>query len=106
MARELDLGRFPPPEKRPLNAETAPAPLAAFPFDCERIDDIEDAYGCNDSGLPGRSDVGEETGVPNMPWARIESITSRSPRGSTTPTPEELECCPRPARAALPGGKK
>lgn len=104
MARELLRGRLEEVEKSLFRAETVPA---CMDF-CVRTEDDDVFAGSGDiverrgelfvgvtEGSLKFAFVGEES----MPWARMESITSISPRGSI-PVSVGV-ACPRPARIVL-----
>lgn len=87
---EGERGRVPAPVNSPRNADTGP--LGERETETERCDALE----LSTSG-GNEDDVGD--GDASMPCARIESITSRSPRGSTAL--KLGDTTPRPARTDL-----
>ena len=100
---EGERGRFPP--KRPRKAETATDGGRASCGDEDRGDGVgEDAAGpdtvplCDDATDVVVAEVVTGGGAANIPCARMDSMTSRSPRGST---PLLKVIAPNPARTDL-----
>jgi hypothetical protein len=97
-AREADLG-LPEFANNPFNAETAPVGDAGLETvvceraECEEMDEASlgfESVGEKGTGLMVSLDLEVELGAAaaevTSPWARIESITSMSPRGSLFPS--------------------